>query len=198
MESIIFEHLLDPEFEDCLEAAPEALLNATVRTADWMDELRGVAPAAPLPGAGDRARQAFAAYAAEDAPPEVQAHHIMQLRAPEAVRHLVGMLSAYDWDFIEQAKEIRGYVVAKLIEETKSPDARIRLKALELTGKLTEIGSFTERIEITRKAEDTSVLEERIRARLAALLPPTLEIQDTEIKDIAVVKHAATAAEPPL
>ena len=46
------------------------------------------------------------------------------------MRHLTGMLAAYDWEFVQQAKEIRGYAVAQLIEETKSSNANIRLKAL--------------------------------------------------------------------
>ena len=80
------------------------------------------------------------------------------------------MLSQYDWDFIEQAKEIRGYVVAKLLEETKSGDPRIRLRALELTGKLTEVGSFTTRVEITSRTESSvEELTDRIKEKIARL-----------------------------
>ena len=43
------------------------------------------------------------------------------------------MLALYDWDFVEQAKELRGFVVAKILEETSHPDARIRLRGNRLT-----------------------------------------------------------------
>ena len=190
----MFEHLIDPEFDEIADlppgAAPAALLNAKVNTLDWLDE--------PLSGADQnsktRAREAFGSLTDPTIPPEIQTSHIMQLRAPAAVQHLVGMLSAYDWDFVEQAKELRGYVVAKLLEETKGPKDSTRLRALELLGRVTEVGSFTERIEITRKTEDTSVIEERIRARLQALLPPPMEVQDAEMKDVAIVPKAARKA----
>lgn len=185
--SMLFEHLIDPDFDALADlptgVAPAALLNAKVSTLDWLDE--------PLSEADQKsktlAREAFGSVTDPNTPAEIQTSHIMQLRAPAAVQHLVGMLSAYDWDFVEQAKEIRGYVVAKLLEETKGPKDSTRLRALELLGKVTEVGSFTERIEITRKTEDTSVIEERIRARLQALLPPPMEVQDAEIKDVAIV-----------
>ncbi len=183
----MFEHLIDPEFDEIADlpagAAPQTLLNAKVHTLDWLDE--------PLSAADQnsktRAREAFGSLTDPNIPPEIQTSHIMQLRAPAAVQHLVGMLSAYDWDFVEQAKELRGYVVAKLLEESKGPKDSIRLRALELLGKVTEVAVFSERIEITRKTEDTSVIEERIRARLQALLPPPMEVQDAEIKDVAIV-----------
>jgi hypothetical protein len=74
-------------------------------------------------------------------------------------------------------------VVAKLLEETKHPDARIRLKALELTGKLTEVASFTERSEVIHKNESADELEARIRAKLASMtkgLPALQTVQDVE------------------
>jgi hypothetical protein len=124
---------------------------------------------------------AFVSVTSPDADPRLQKANVLALRAPAAVRHLAGMLTQYDWAFVEQAKEIRGYVVAKLLEETKHPDSRIRLRALELTGKLTEVGSFTERISITREDASAHEVEERIRSRLANLLPKTIEVQDATV-----------------
>jgi hypothetical protein len=74
-------------------------------------------------------------------------------------------------------------VVAELLELTRSPDPRIKLKALEMTGKLTEVGSFTERISITKTDASAAELEERIRARLAKIIPPAREVQDARIVD---------------
>ena len=93
-----------------------------------------------------------------------------ELKVPEAVKQLVGMLSAYDWAFVEQARELRGYAVAKITEETVHPDARIRLKALELLGKVTEVALFTERSEITHKNVSDEQLDEDLKARLSEYL----------------------------
>ena len=94
------------------------------------------------------------------------------------------MLSAYDWEFVNQAKEIRGYIVKSLLDETQSPDPKIRLKALQMLGNVTEVGAFTERIEITKKDASAEELTDRIRAKLAALLPKVIEVQDVSPKEV--------------
>jgi hypothetical protein len=76
------------------------------------------------------------------------------------------MLSAYDWEFVEQAKNLRGMAVAKIIEETNHPDARIRLKALEMLGKVTEVGLFTEKVEIKKANLSDLEVEQRIKDKL--------------------------------
>jgi hypothetical protein len=67
---------------------------------------------------------------------------------------------------VQQAKELRGYTVAKILEETNSPNASIRLKALALLGKVTEIGLFTEKIEVKKTELTDSDLEHRIKEKL--------------------------------
>ena len=88
------------------------------------------------------------------------------LDVPHAVKELVGMLTAYDWAFVNQAKELRGYTVAQILEETKHPDARIRLKALEMLGKVTEVALFTERHEVKTVGMTDAELDEELKQRL--------------------------------
>lgn len=102
---------------------------------------------------------------------------ITRLDTPPAVKHLVGMLTAFDWQFVERAQEIRGYAVAQLLEETKHPDAKIRLKALELLGKVTEVALFTERMEIKSTNVTDDELDRKIKEKLEALE----KISDAEI-----------------
>jgi hypothetical protein len=108
---------------------------------------------------------------------------LTQIKTPVAVQRLVGMLTAYDWQFVEQAQHIRGMAVAKILEETEHPDARIRLKALELLGKVTEVGLFTERIEIKKSDLSDVELDERIKQKLDAL-HKTIEVDATEVDTI--------------
>jgi hypothetical protein len=91
---------------------------------------------------------------------------LIQIKTPEAVRHLTGMLAAYDWEFVQQAKEIRGYAVAQLIEETKSSNANIRLKALGLLGKVTEVGLFTDQVEIKKTELSDAEIDAKIKEKL--------------------------------
>jgi hypothetical protein len=80
------------------------------------------------------------------------------------------MLSAYDWEFVEQAKQMRGMAVAKIIEETNHPDARIRLKAIEMLGRVTEVALFTDRIEVKKTDMTDAEIDKKLQDRLDTLL----------------------------
>lgn len=164
-----------------------ALAGAQVETLNWMDALGAADAALPIPGAQDLARSAFASITNPETSAAVQRCDLLALRAPTAVRHLVGLLGAYDWDFVEQAKKMRSYAVAKIMEETTHTDARIRLKALDMLGKITEIGLYTEKIEVKHITASTEELEASIRERLSKYLPkemqPTQDVSEAVIVD---------------
>ena len=180
MHASIFEHIvnLNPaDFLDLEDACANDVLGGQANTASdfltrmgspehLIDELQA-----------NQVREVFGKVTTLDLSDKEKKASVLTLRVPEAVKHLSGMLTQYDWDYVEQAKELRGYVVAKTLEETKHPDARIRLAALKMLGTLTEVGSFTERIEITKKDVSVNELEERIRAKLASLLPKVIEVE---------------------
>lgn len=177
----VFSHLLAPEFMGLDGASLEELLDAQAATTPLVDFNAHADVLSDIEA--QSVRSAFAAVTSPDAPLQEQKARVLALRVPPAVKHLAGMLSQYDWAFVEQAKEIRGYVVAQLLEETKNPDAKVRLKALELTGKLTEVGSFMERVTVTKTDSSSEELTARIRDRLAKLLPPAQPVAD--VVDIA-------------
>jgi hypothetical protein len=68
-----------------------------------------------------------------------------------------------------QAADIRNTVVNKLILETENTDPRIRIRALELLGKMTDIGLFTDRKEITVTHQNADELREKLREKLEVL-----------------------------
>ena len=67
------------------------------------------------------------------------------------------------------ASEIRNTVVNKLVLETENADARIRIRALELLGKMTDVGLFTDRKEITVTHQNAAELREKLREKLEIL-----------------------------
>lgn len=74
-----------------------------------------------------------------------------------ALVHLEAILAEYDRDLLNVSSRLRSYVTNKLLLETIDDDARIRIKALELLGKVTSVGLFSENINIEvkhRKIED--------------------------------------------
>lgn len=164
----MFEHLISvhPPREAIFidDASAEQIVGAQLATADLLDEL-GVNADDALDNTlqTDAARKAFGAMTigAPDAK-----ERVMQIKTPAAVRHLTGMLTAYDWEFVEQAKELRGYTVSKIVEETQNPNASIRLKALQLLGKVTEVGLFTEKIEIKKADMTDEEIDARIKDKL--------------------------------
>lgn len=107
------------------------------------------------------------------------------LSSPGTVVHIKAILSEYDKQIVESAAQIRTFVTNKLLLETESPDPRIRLKALELLGKISDVGLFTEKTEITMRHRPTEELEQLLRERLAKtidasdenpyVLPPHLD-----------------------
>jgi len=137
------------------------------------------------------ARKVFTALATAQPVAETK-HQLTQLKTPEAVRHLVTMLSAYDWEFVEQAKELRGMAVAKILEETNHPDARIRLKALDMLGRVTEVGLFTERIEVKRSDLSDNEIDQKIKDKLNRFMGVT---DAAVIEDIEVSTHTPAADE---
>jgi hypothetical protein len=163
-------------------AAPDELLSAQVSTANLLAEL-GVEDDNDMVKDQQTAaaRKAFG-FLTTNADTTEQKTALAQLKTPAAVRHITGMLAAYDWEFIQQAQEIRGYTVAKLFEETQNPNASIRLKALVALGKVTEIGLFTEKIEVKKEALTDNELDQRIKDKLSKFMG-IVDIQ--EVTDVA-------------
>lgn len=161
---------------------PSQILSAQQDTAKWLEEM-GVPDDAALDSKIQRqaARDAFETLHF-DPDAEKQRAALVSIKTPAAVQHLTGMLTAYDWEFIHQAKELRGYTVAKIVEETTHPDARIRLKALQMLGNVTEVALFTERVEVTKKDASEEEIERRLRERLARFILPE---EGASVKEVA-------------
>ena len=185
----MLEHLQQFEYEpEVLDAPDEGfvatkklqaaqMLDAQVKTADWLKELGAEDDEQVITQAQEQtAVQAFTALTTGAPDPKTA---VANLQVPAAVRKTVAMLTAYDWKFVEQAQEIRGKAVHQLLDEMDHPDARIRLKAIELLGKVTEIGLFTERVSVKKEELDDQELDNRIREKLAQL-NKTVEVEAKE------------------
>lgn len=199
----MLEHLLDfspppatPQSVTPLaDASPEEIMAAQVSTADWLEKVGAPSTEdAQKAAAAATAQQAFAAVTTQT--PEEQRKALVQIKTPAAVRHLTGMLTAYDWEFVEQAKELRGYAVAQILEETKHPDAKIRLKALDMLGRVTEVALFSERIEIKKTDLSDAEIEAKIKEKLHRFMQVTdvTDVVDV-VEEAEVVENTPPAAE---
>lgn len=104
---------------------------------------------------------------------------------PGSVKHLKEILSEYDHVVVKSAVQIRTFVTNRLIEESTNPDAKIRMRALELLGKIGDVGLFVERTEVTVKHKTTIELQSSIKERITKLLQAkSAREQAQEVTDV--------------
>lgn len=161
--------------------SPSQTLNAQINTADWLKEITENDDTIVSKAQEAKAAEAFSALITAD--PQAQ-QNLLNLQIPEEIRSTVAMVSAYQWRFIEQAEEIRSMAVTKIVKETNHPDARIRLKALEMLGKVTEIALFTDRVSVKTEDITDEELEKRIKEKLGRFMGAAnvVDVESTEIE----------------
>jgi hypothetical protein len=173
---------------------PADVVDAQVDTAEWLKQLGAAGDEVISDIETQAARTAFTNMVTAQ-PHDRQHNALTEIKTPAAVQHLVGMLTAYDWEFVNQAKELRGYTVAKILEDTNNPNASVRLKALALLGKVTEIGLFTEKIEIKKTELSDSELESRIKEKLGRMaqivdITDVTDVTDVEVQDLTTAEES--------
>ena len=108
---------------------------------------------------------------------------------PDVILRLESMLTEYDHEVVDDAVRMRRFIMNRLMEEsqigTKSSE---RLKALELLGKITEIGMFTDRQQVTITTQSTQEIEEELEKTLTLLLNPATKMYEPSEKDVLPIK----------
>jgi hypothetical protein len=151
------------DFDPLENLTPAQTLNSQKKTSDWLAQFNDDDEATLTEAQEEKTADAFNALIRSD--PNAK-NRLLQLDLPEEIKAAVGMVTAYQWKFVEQAEELRSMAVSHIVKEIQHPDARIRLKALEMLGKVTEVALFTDRIQV--KSEDVSdeELDARIKEKL--------------------------------
>jgi hypothetical protein len=92
------------------------------------------------------------------------------LRTPMAATAVRGFLQEYGKTLGADAAQVRTAITNKLLEIADCGDTKYELKALELLGKHSDIGLFTERSEININYNSPEALEAQIKERVKRLL----------------------------
>lgn len=92
-----------------------------------------------------------------------------------------GILDEFGTAVANNAAEIRHLVTNKLLTETENPDPRIRIRALELLGKISDVGLFAEKTEVTITHQSTDDLRKRLREKFDRLRQLDDEITDVTL-----------------
>ena len=96
------------------------------------------------------------------------------------------ILQEFGQSVADSAVQIRHMVTNKLVLETDNPDPRVRIRALELLGKISDVGLFAEKSEVTITHQSTEDLKDKLRSKLAKLVNPEDDniVLDGEVMDI--------------
>ena len=93
------------------------------------------------------------------------------------------ILQEFGHSVAENAVQIRHLVTNKLLLESENPDPRIRMRALELLGKISDVGLFAEKSEVTITHQSTDDLRDKLRGKLEKLVNPEHEAVDAEYEE---------------
>tara|TARA_R110000803_G_scaffold2117_4_gene7043 strand:- start:1620 stop:2258 length:639 start_codon:yes stop_codon:yes gene_type:complete len=97
------------------------------------------------------------------------------------------MLNEFGQSVVKNAVDIRNLVTNKLLLETDNPDPRIRIRALELLGKVSDVGLFADKTEITITHKSTAELRDQLRGKLRNLLYMDADAEDGVVLDGEVI-----------
>jgi hypothetical protein len=94
---------------------------------------------------------------------------------PASMQLTRNILDEFSHAVVSNATEIRRLVTNKLILESDNADPRVRIRALELLGKITDVGLFTEKTEITVTHQSTEELRKSLREKFNKIMNPEPE-----------------------
>jgi len=112
------------------------------------------------------------------------------LSNPAIVVQTKAILDEYSVAVIESALQLRNFVTNKLVLLAENKDPRVQLKALEMIGKISDVGLFTDKTEITMRHRPTEELEQMLRERLTKVIegsvfePTTSKQLDMDVTDV--------------
>jgi hypothetical protein len=108
----------------------------------------------------------------------------MERVSTPALLQITKILNEFSVAVVQSSVQLRNMITNKLIIETENPDPRVRIRALELLGKISDVGLFTDKREVTITTKSSDELRESLRSKLAKLVPHQYE----EIEDAVYVE----------
>lgn len=99
------------------------------------------------------------------------------------------LIKSFDFQAFTDIQQARAFITNKLVKMTDCGDPKIEIKALELLGKHSDIGLFTERSEITVHHSTSKGLEDSIKERIKQLM-------NADVTDVAPLDDLDTYLGP--
>ena len=150
---------------------PEQFVSAAAKTAKDILRRSGAPDIEVTDEDAINAENAFAAYVGG----ERGSLTTSTLDKPESIIKLEALVSEYDWKVIKHADQIRMVVTNKLLQLSGNKDPKVQLKAVELLGKLADVGMFVEKQEITYKQRSDEEIDAALNEKLSILIEGDFE-----------------------
>lgn len=93
-----------------------------------------------------------------------------ELNTPEVAAKVGALLKNYDQQVVADAVQLRTVITNKLLLISDCGDPKYELKALELLGKIQDVGLFSEKSEVTVIHKSSEDLENAIRDKVRRLI----------------------------
>ena len=93
------------------------------------------------------------------------------------------ILKEFGQSVVQSAVHVRHLVTNKLLLETENPDPKVRIRALELLGKISDVGLFAEKSEVTITHQSTDDLRNKLKQKLENLVKVEEDVQEAVIID---------------
>ena len=178
----------DTPYEDLKERA-EAACNTAAELAEHGLDIE------PTREDKDVAAKLVAAYADD---PEATSKKVTTKRAaaltPASLVLTNHILNEFGHSVAESATQIRHLVTNKLLLESENDDPRIQIRALELLGKISDVGLVAEKSEVTITPQSTDDLRAKLRSKLEKLVNPEDDIEDAVVIDTSPIDVEAEIA----
>jgi hypothetical protein len=96
---------------------------------------------------------------------------------PGTIINLEAILSEWDHEVLDAGRRLRNYVTNKLIMDSNDADPRVRIKVLELLGKLNNVGLFSDRVEVNVVNRSIDSIEQELAKTLELYMGKAEEIE---------------------
>ena len=107
---------------------------------------------------------------------------------PGAARVLEKLLKKFDYNLPNSSNQMRQYLVYKLFDWAENEDPKVSLKAVEMLGKVSEIGLFTTKLEVSTSERPTEELESELTKLMKTMGLDAIESVAVEAPVEVVVK----------
>jgi hypothetical protein len=107
------------------------------------------------------------------------------------------VVEEYAKEVFDSPQQARSFITNKLLEISTCGDTRHELRALELLGKLSDIGAFTEKSEVVVTAKSSADIDRQIKEKLSQILEKRgVSLEKVIEAEIIELKPTQTDTEP--